>query len=177
MEIQERGAMQSEIEEPLIQEISLSKAQTSSPISVESDDFKMASSDALKLNGLSQNFKKNVSRKISKALITAGGQIVEAEGNMYSGDNATSKQIIPDKYGYGVFDVVEPTYNLIALSKIYELSGPNFAAINAKASNIVGLGYQFMETRKTNDAIDAITDDKQLERARRKLNKLKSHSE
>ena len=72
-----------------------------------------------------------------------------------------------------MFDLVQPVYNLEYLSQIYEVSTYNYAAINAKVANIVGLGYSFMETRKTNDAIDSITDDKQLDRARRKLNKLK----
>jgi capsid portal protein len=57
--------------------------------------------------------------------------------------------------------------------KIYEISTYNYAAINAKVANIVGLGYDFTETKKTNDAFDSIEDPKQLERARRKLNKLK----
>ena len=41
----------------------------------------------------------------------------------------------------GLFDVVEPPYNLISLGKTYELSSANFAAINAKVANIVGLGF------------------------------------
>jgi PBSX family phage portal protein len=75
--------------------------------------------------------------------------------------------------GYAMFDLIEPPYNLEYLSKIYEVSPYNYAAINAKVANIVGLGFDFIETKKTNDAIDEITDSKQLERARRKLNKLR----
>ena len=72
-----------------------------------------------------------------------------------------------------MFDLIEPPYNLDYLSRIYEISPYNYAAINAKVSNIVGLGHDFIETRKTNEAFDNITDDKQLDRARRKLNRLR----
>jgi capsid portal protein len=61
-----------------------------------------------------------------------------------------------------MFDLVQPVYNMEYLSKIYEVSTYNYAAINAKTANVVGLGYDFLETRKTNDMLDSITDDKQL---------------
>ena len=66
-----------------------------------------------------------------------------------------------------------PEYNLDYLSTIYEISPYNYAAINAKVANIVGLGFDFIETKKTNDLLDDIEDEKQLERARRKLNRIK----
>jgi capsid portal protein len=75
--------------------------------------------------------------------------------------------------GYAMFDLIEPPYNLDYLSTIYEISPYNYAAINAKVSNIVGLGHDFIETRKTQEAFDNITDEKSLERARRKLNRLR----
>ena len=75
--------------------------------------------------------------------------------------------------GYALFDLVQPVYNLEYLSKIYEVSTYNYAAINAKTANTVGLGYAFIETRKTNDLIDSITDEAQLGRARKKLGKLR----
>jgi PBSX family phage portal protein len=75
--------------------------------------------------------------------------------------------------GYAMFDLIEPPYNLDYLSKIYEISPYNYAAINAKVSNIVGLGHDFVETRKTQEAFDNITDERALERARRKLNRLR----
>ena len=41
---------------------------------------------------------------------------------------------------YGLYDVVVPPYNLDELAWFYENSFANHAAINAKVSNIVGLG-------------------------------------
>jgi PBSX family phage portal protein len=75
--------------------------------------------------------------------------------------------------GYAMFDLVEPPYNLDYLSTIYEISPYNYSAINAKVSNIVGLGHDFVETRKTMEAFDNISDEKALDRARRKLNRLR----
>jgi PBSX family phage portal protein len=170
MATQERGTMQHEQEDPWINEVSLSKKLDGQPLlPVEKDEFKQDSEAILQLNGLSQNFKRSARRRLSKALITASGEIVQANDNMYSGDDATSKQIIPDKFGYGIFDVVEPLYNLYALAKIYELSAANYSAINAKVANIVGLGYDLMPSLDIIQRLEEISDPDQLARARRKI--------
>ena len=151
--------MQREPEDLWINEVNLSKSiGQESFIASEKDDFRQSADDILALNGLSQNFKRSARRKINKSLITAGGEIVTADDNMYSGDGATSKQIIPDKYGYGIFDVVEPLYNQAALAKIYELSAPNYSAINAKVANIVGLGYDLVPTLSVMERLESISD-------------------
>jgi len=141
---------------------------------IEQDDFKKSSDELLSLSGLSNNFKKNAKRKLSKAL-GASGQVVESQGNMYAGDDANSKQIIPDQYGYGIFDVVEPQYNLVALSKIYELSGPNFAAINAKAANTVGLGYDLVPAPDVMIKMEDLTGD-ELAKVRKNLARAKTRT-
>jgi PBSX family phage portal protein len=125
------------------------------------DPFAVGLEDLKKFRGLGSSFKRKINREFSKSF--AG---VEGTGTQ---QNLLAQAIS----GYAMFDLIEPTYNLEYLSKVYEISTYNYAAINAKVSNIVGLGYDFVETKKTNDAFDSITDDKQLERARRKLNKLR----
>jgi len=125
------------------------------------DPFAVGLDDLKKVRGLGTNFKRKVNRDFAKSFTGKDG-------------SGTQQNLLQQAVtGYAMFDLVQPIYNLEYLSQIYEVSTYNYAAINAKVANIVGLGYSFMETRKTNDAIDAITDDKQLERARRKLNKLK----
>ena len=87
--------MQQEPEDLWINEVNLSKSiGQESFIASEKDDFRQDADEILSLNGLSQNFKRSARRKLSKALITAGGEIVTADDNVYSGDGATSKQII-----------------------------------------------------------------------------------
>ena len=64
-----------------------------------------------------------------------------------------SKQIeIEALNGYFLFDVVIPQYNFDYLAKLYELSPAHYAAVRAKASNIVGLGYDFVTTDKVAQA-------------------------
>lgn len=167
--------MQQEPENLWIDNVGLSKALSSESFTTnEKDDFNQDADSILALNGLSQNFKRSSRRKLNKGLITAGGQIVEAQDNMYAGDNASSKQIIPDKYGYGIFDVVEPLYNQHALAKTYELSAPNYSAINAKVANIVGLGYDLVPTLNVMERLEGINDPEELGRVRRNLARQKS---
>jgi PBSX family phage portal protein len=174
MATQERGEMQQEPEDLWIDSVSLDKHQSESILGMEKDDFSQDADSILQLNGLSQNFKRSARRKLNKALITAGGEIVTADDNVYAGDDATSKQIIPDKYGYGIFDVVEPLYNQHALAKIYELSAPNYAAINAKVANIVGLGYDLLPTLTVIEKIESIENTDEIGRVRRNLSRQKA---
>jgi PBSX family phage portal protein len=137
--------------------VRFSKAQeqtTTDAFSVDAEELK-------KFSGMSPAFRRKLGRELSKAFV---GQ-----------DGAQTQQSLLAQAitGYALLDVIEPTYNMEYLSRLYEISTYNYSACNAKTSNIVGLGHSFMETRKTNDAIDGITDEKQLDRARRKLTKLK----
>lgn len=125
------------------------------------DPFAIGVEDLKKVRGLGTNFKRKVNRDFAKSFTGKDG-------------SGTQQNLLQQAVtGYAMFDLVQPVYNLEYLSQIYEVSTYNYAAINAKVANIVGLGHSFMETRKTNDAIDEIVDSKQLERARRKLNRLK----
>jgi len=133
---------------------SVKETKSLDPFSVEGDDL-------LKVSGVGPALRRKMHRTLEKR---------------FSGkDGVETQQILLAQAvtGYAMFDLIEPPYNLDYLSRIYELSPYNYAAINAKVANIVGLGYSFIETKKTNDALDSINDDKQLERARRKLNKLR----
>jgi len=128
----------------------------------DTDDFAKNADELVKLSGLGHNFKRNAKRKLEKA-----------DQNSLSGQDADSKQMVPDKYGYGLFDVVEPPYNLISLAKIYEVSSANFSAINAKVANIVGLGYNLEPTLQVLQMLEETTDPDQLSRKRRKLDRTK----
>jgi len=128
---------------------------------VSNDPFSVGLQELKKVKGLGASFRRKVNRDFSKSF--TGIDETKTQQNLLA-------QAIT---GYAMFDLIEPPYNLEYLSKVYEISTYNYAAINAKVANIVGLGYDFIDTKKTNDAFDSITDDKQLERARRKLNKLR----
>jgi len=125
------------------------------------DPFKIEGEDLTKVSGLGATFRRKLNRDLQKRFQGIDG-------------TATQQNLLQQAItGYAMFDLVEPPYNLEYLSKIYEISPYNYSAINAKVSNIVGLGHDFIETRKTQEAFDNITDDKSLDRARRKLNRLR----
>jgi hypothetical protein len=128
---------------------------------VSTDPFKIDLEEIKKVRGLGASFRRKIGREFTKSFTGQDGSGTQ--------QNLMAQAVT----GYAMFDLIEPPYNLDYLSRIYEISTYNYAAINAKVSNIVGLGYDFVETRKTNDAFDSITDEIQLARARRKLNKLK----
>ena len=125
------------------------------------DPFKIEGEDLVKVSGLSPAFRRKMNRDLQKR---------------FSGIDGTGTQqnlLAQAISGYAMFDLIEPPYNLEYLSQVYEISPYNYAAINAKVANIVGLGFDFIETRRTVEAMDGIDSDMQLERARRKLNRLR----
>lgn len=61
--------------------------------------------------------------------------------------------------GYDLLDVARPVYNLEYLIGIYEADDTHFAAVQAKTANVVGLGYDFIESPKTMEKEDKIDDD------------------
>jgi PBSX family phage portal protein len=72
--------------------------------------------------------------------------------------------------GYDAFSVITPPHNLEALAKIYELSPPHYAAVNAKVDNIVGLGFNFVESAKTKRALENLEgSEKKLKKVRQTL--------
>lgn len=75
---------------------------------------------------------------------------------------------------YSFFDVVEPPVRLEWLLRIYQESSVHYAAVQAKAANIVGLGYDLVDSQATRNKIDQIDDDSEaLQKLRRTLQKQK----
>jgi PBSX family phage portal protein len=156
-------------------DIGLDTLQKSSEI-VTVDDFMTPSAELLKYSGINQNFKRNAKRKLEKAgQVGAPAVGYTAPINGLGGDDAESKQLIFLQYGYGLFDVVEPPYNLISLGKTYEVSSANYAAINAKVTNIVGLGYDLTPSLKVKQMLEDLADNPdKLNKTRKKLERAKA---
>ncbi len=153
-------------EENSISEIEISNAAdwvkyNSPKNTISNDPFKVEGEDISKISGLGPTFRRKMNRDLQKRFVGVDG-------------TATQQNLLQQAVtGYAMFDLIEPPYNLEYLSRIYEISPYNYAAINAKVSNIVGLGYQFVESKRANDALDNIEDEKQLARARKKLNRIR----
>jgi PBSX family phage portal protein len=138
------------------------------------DEFALEAEELLKYRGLNQNFKRNIKRKLEKASNVAPKPAYTPPVNGIGGDDAESKQLIFLQYGYGLFDVVEPPYNLISLGKTYELSSANYAAINAKVANIVGLGYTLENSLMVKQKLEDLADNPEaLAKARKKIERAK----
>lgn len=127
----------------------------------DDDPFLLTGDELKKITGLSANNKRSLSNKITKYHRGQGG--------------AKSKKIEDEVItGYNAFDVVAPPYNLDYLAKLYELSSPHYAAINAKVSNIVGLGFDFVESPFTKRKLDEMSGDAaKTDKHRKKLARAK----
>lgn len=78
----------------------------------------------------------------------------QAEGS----DGTQSKFLDPEQVsGYGMFDVVEPPYNLDILASLFEENAIHNACVLARTMNTVGLGYVWENTAKANKRIERAT--------------------
>lgn len=135
---------------------------------VDTDPFNIHYEDIKKLSGIDPDKKRSIT------------QINNNLKKRHEGESGVgSKQIEDDIItGYNAFEVVLPPYNLDYLAKLYELSSPHYAATNAKVSNIVGLGYDFVPSpfiqNKLEDADEerSAKINKKVSRAKRELNDL-----
>lgn len=89
-------------------------------------------------------------------------------------DGARTKAGHEKVTGYDLYEVAHPTLDLEHLAKIYSADYTNYAAINAKVANVVGLGYDFVESAKTKEKEDKIDDDSErMQSFRRNLARAK----
>jgi PBSX family phage portal protein len=136
-------------------------------------------------SGLEKNFKRRTERLIKAQydysvpnnVIPSAEAYLSAAGAKNEGiDGSGSKQINPGEVyrnGYGLFDVITPPYNLYELANYYDTSFANHAAIDAKVSNIAGLGYALHVTDKTNLALDSREDSTAVDKARKRIERMK----
>jgi PBSX family phage portal protein len=154
-----------------------------------SDPFNKSWEELVSLNGLDKNFKRREQRRFEKSQTLINNVPIQSNGQIsprYLSDSkaveqnqektAGSKKINPGQVyrnGYGVFDLITPPYNLYELSSYYDTSFANHAAVDAKVSNSVGLGYKFDMCSSTMMKLEAITDDAAKNRAKRRIEQLK----
>lgn len=127
------------------------------------DDFAKKAEELKELDGQDAGFKRSTTAKIKKF--------------QRSRDEQTESKAINEKVwysGYDTYEVVQPPYNLYSLAKWYEVSAAHYAAVNAKVSNIVGLGYTLVENNKTKRNLETIASDaERLKKVRRNLSQLR----
>ncbi len=148
------------------------------------DPFNKDWNDLKSLNGLDKNFKRR-SERITKAYESSVPNNINTMSDSYlntasarsSGLNGSgTKQINPGTVynnGYGIFDVITPPWNLYELANYYDTSFANHAAIDAKVENIVGLGYDFVISDRTQLRLEQQMETDQRDRARNRIERLK----
>jgi PBSX family phage portal protein len=148
------------------------------------DPFAKSWDELKNLNGLDKNFKRR-SDRMAKAYETPIPNNIDTMSTAYlagasaraSGlDGAQTKQINPGTVynnGYGLFDVITPPWNLYELANYYDTSFANHAAIDAKVENIVGLGYDFHVSDRTQLRLEQSMEPDQRDRARSRIERLK----
>lgn len=137
-----------------------SVVETVAPAS-EIDVFAKDASHFRDMDGVNPNTKRKAAR-MEKALVGTGGARTKRMEN------------IVDQNGYTLFGVCLPPYNLDYLAALFEKSSPHAAAVKAKVNNIVGLGYDWVESDDTKDKVDSAEgDEEKLKTIRRKLSRMR----
>jgi PBSX family phage portal protein len=166
------------------------------------DPFNKSWEDLAGLRGINKNFKRRQAR-VEKAVPPQGMAVSSTGGNntlinqvprdpdgqisrRYLSDSRSigqnadhtvgSKKINPGQVyrnGYGIFDLITPPYNLYELSAYYDTSFANHAAVDAKVSNAVGLGYKFDMTTATLMKLESMESEKAKQKAKKKIEQLK----
>lgn len=137
-------------------EVKVGSSYTRTLTSEDTDVFAKSIEELRGYDGLSAVFKRRTTREIEKFHRGTGG--------------AKSKKIETDEIsGYNAFEVVMPPYNLDYLAKLYEISAPHQASVDAKVANIVGLGYDFEITDKVKLKLETVESEKKTQTLRRKF--------
>lgn len=166
-----------------------------------SDPFNKSWDELSELRGLEKNFKRRIGRTEKSVPPGMSGASTGAQGTVINqvprdpdgqisrqylsdanaiGQNTSrtvgSKRINPGQVyrnGYGIFDLITPPYNLYELSAFYDTSFANHAAVDAKVSNTVGLGYKFDMTASTKIKLESVDDEDRKSKTKKKIERLK----
>lgn len=129
---------------------------------LKNDPFARNIEELKEINGFNQAFKKRLSRDITKFQRGSNGA-------------STKQKTEFTNLAYFKLDVAPPPYNLDYLGKLYEINSAHKAAVDAKVSNIVGLGFDLVESFKMQQKLQDLTgDENKLEAIRRKIDRAKN---
>ena len=180
--------------EHYIRDIGLPEFEQEADVFKAQDPFNKPWDDLKALAGLDKNFKRRTDR-IAKASVSDQSYAIDVSSTGYQAVDTTrpqyqdsamavrqgingahSKEINPGlvyRNGYGMFDVITPPWNLYELANFYDTSFANHAAIDAKVENIVGLGYDFEVSKRTQMAIESSTVASAADKARKRIERAK----
>lgn len=119
------------------------------------------------LSGLNAATKKRATRSMAK--VHRGVQSSSGKDDAKS----TKLEVLDYATGYDILSVVLPPYNLHYLAKLYTLSSPHYSSVNVKVSNIVGLGFDFLESQKAKEVVEAAKTSESATKINKKIRKAK----
>lgn len=110
------------------------------------DPFALPYDKVKKFNGLAKDFVKKANQRMTR-------QANSPTFSIQVDRNSGSTRLEPEALlGYNYLDCVVPKENLEYLARLFDISAANHSAINAKVDNIVGLGYDWIESSQTKAA-------------------------
>lgn len=120
------------------------------------DQFDLGEDAIRGLRGMSPQFKRKANNQMEKF----------HRGRAGAGSKKKEQQTTFTTYN--LFGTMLPPYNLDYLAKLNEINPTHYAAVKAKVANIVGLGYDFVESHKTKEKMSTLKGDA-LEKYQRKI--------
>lgn len=133
-----------------------------STVVVSTPEFPDPFSTPQSTKGLNATMRKRMSRaNLEKANVTKTG-----------GSSTRLEQ--KDVSGYNLYEVASPPFNLDYLSQLMNASEAHSAAVKAKVSNVVGLGYDFINSHKTKMLLDNTDSEEKAAKRRKNLQNMKN---
>ena len=102
-------------------------------------------------------FKTNID--ISKQSKRVKNKFYKIQKRYQTGNDGTQSDFVDPEVvnGYGMFDLVEPPYNLEILASLFEENAIHNATVLARVMNTVALGYVWEDTPKSRKRIERAT--------------------
>ena len=125
------------------------------------DSFDIAPESLRKLKGLNSGTKRRFS-SLTKASLVSNDDVeddsaIEKAGFTGLARTKSKAREIGYYSAYDAFDAVHPVHNLDYLAALYQISPVHMGSVDARTDNIVGLGYEFVQSRKTKRLINNAT--------------------
>ncbi len=166
-----------EIEVVLDSGSSVQKTTASDPFMVKAEEFFKLYSGSMDKNALCRA--KYMVSKFSNGITSDGyNSSGTSPYDGYSNDGriaptyqrgqqgAGTKQLYPIVSAYDILQATIPPHDILGLANLYAKSSWNYAAINAKMANIIGLGYSLELSPRMANKLQKVTDTDKLLKAR-----------
>lgn len=134
-------------------------------IAVKQQEFPDAFAQKINTSSVVKGVNATLRKRISRGTMVGHTGIGEAK---------SKKEEVQEVTGYNLFEVAAPPYNLDYLAQLTTVSEAHASAIAAKVSNVVGLGYDFINSHKTQALLEKTDSEEKKAKVQRKLRDAKN---